>query len=77
LPPPSAATNEAHDEQEQYGTDGGIEDCTNQSRSEMDTELGQQPASDKGAQNSDANVADVTCNLLDGRLSGTDQSTAA
>jgi hypothetical protein len=52
-------------------------DCTNQSRSEMDTELGQQPASDKGAQNSDANVADVTCNLLDGRLSGTDQSTAA
>ncbi len=31
LPPPSAATaatNEAHDEQEQYGTDGGVEDCT-------------------------------------------------
>jgi hypothetical protein len=58
LPPPSAASNEAHDEQEQYGTYGGVEDCTDQSGSEMDAELGLQPASDKGAQDSDDNVAD-------------------
>jgi hypothetical protein len=58
LPAPSTATNEAHDEQEQYGTDGGVEDCTDQSGSEMDTELGQQPTSDKGTQDSDDKVTD-------------------
>jgi hypothetical protein len=57
LPPP-ATSNEAHDEQEQYGADGGVDDCTDQSAPEMDPELGQQPASDKGAQDSDDNVAD-------------------
>jgi hypothetical protein len=58
LPPPSAASNEAHDEQEQYGPDGGVEDGTDQSGPEMDAELRQQPASNKGTQNSDNKVAD-------------------
>jgi hypothetical protein len=57
LPPP-AASNQAHDEQEQYGADGGVDDCTDQSDPEMDPELGQQPASDKGTQDSDDKVAD-------------------
>ena len=55
---PSAATNQAHDDQKQDGTDGGVEDGADQPGSEMDTELRQQPASDKGAQDSDDDVAD-------------------
>jgi hypothetical protein len=58
LPSPSAASNEAHDQQEQYGTDGGVDDCTDQSGPKTDAELGQQPASNKGAQDSDDKVAD-------------------
>jgi hypothetical protein len=49
---------EANDEQEQYGADRGTDDGTDQSCTEMDPELGQQPASDKGAQDSDDKVAD-------------------
>jgi hypothetical protein len=58
LPPPSAASNEAHDEQEQYGTDCGVDDCADQSGPDMDPELWQQPASNKGTQDSDDKVAD-------------------
>jgi hypothetical protein len=58
LPPPSATTNEAHDEQEKYGPDGGVEDCSDQSGSEMDAEFGQQPASNKGTQDSDDKITD-------------------
>jgi hypothetical protein len=58
LPAPSTTSNEAHDQQEQYGTDSGVDDCTDQSGPEMDAELGQQPASDKGTQDSDDKVAD-------------------
>jgi hypothetical protein len=58
LPSPSAASNEAHDQQEQYRTDGGVDDCTDQSSPKTDTELGQQPAPNKGAQDSDDKVAD-------------------
>jgi hypothetical protein len=58
LPSPSAASNEAHDEQEQNGADGGVDDGTDQSGPEMDPEVGQQPASEKGTQNSDEDVAD-------------------
>jgi len=57
LPSP-AASNQAHDEQEQYGTDGRVDDRTDQSGPEMDPELGQQPASKEGAQDSDDKVAD-------------------
>jgi hypothetical protein len=57
LPSPSAS-NEAHDQQEQYGTDGGVDDGADQSSPKTDSELGQQPASDKGAQDSDDKVAD-------------------
>jgi type IV secretory pathway VirB10-like protein len=58
LPSPSTASNEAHDEQQQYGTDGRVDDGTDQSGPKMDAELGQQPASDKGTQDSDDKVAD-------------------
>jgi len=52
LPSPSAASNEAHDQQEQYGADGGVDDGADQSGPKMDAELRQQPASNKGAQDS-------------------------
>jgi len=54
----AAAANEAHDEQEQYGTYGGIDDGSDQSGPEMDAELRQQPASDQGTQESDDKIAD-------------------
>jgi hypothetical protein len=57
LPTPSATAKEAHNEQKQYGTDRGVDDGTDQSRTEMDPELGQQPASDKGAHDPDNEVA--------------------
>jgi hypothetical protein len=57
LPSPSAASNEAHDEQEQNGADGGVDDGTDQSGPEMDPELGQQPASDQGTQEPDDKIA--------------------
>ena len=57
LPPPTAA-NEAHDEQKQYGTYGGIDDGADQAGPEMDPKLRQQPASDQGTQESDDKVAD-------------------
>ena len=58
MPPRSAAVNEAHDEQKQHGTYGGVDDCIDQSGPEMDAELGQQPASDQGTQEADDKVAD-------------------
>jgi hypothetical protein len=57
LPSPAAA-NEAHDEQKQYGTYCGVDNCIDQSGPEMDAELGQHPASDQGTQQSDDKVAD-------------------
>jgi hypothetical protein len=57
LPTPAAA-NEAHDKQEQNGADGGVDDCTDQSGSKMDPELRQQPASEKGTQDSNDEVTD-------------------
>jgi hypothetical protein len=49
---PSATTSkESHDEEEQYRTDGSVDDCTDHSRTEMDASLRQQPTSDKGAHN--------------------------
>jgi hypothetical protein len=39
LPSPAAA-NQAHDEQKQYGTYGGVDDCTDQAGPEVDPELG-------------------------------------
>jgi hypothetical protein len=46
----------SQDEQDQHGADGGVDDGTDQSGPEMDAELGQQPASDKGTQDSDDNA---------------------
>jgi hypothetical protein len=54
---PSAATSEKpHDEEQQYRTDGSVDDCTDHPSTKMDTQLRQQPASDKGAQNPDNDV---------------------
>jgi hypothetical protein len=68
---PSAATSkESHDEEQQYRTDGGVDDCADQSSTKMDAQLRQQPTSDKGTQNPDNEVAndpeagalhDLTC----------------
>src|ERR1044072_2570602 len=56
---PSAATaKEPHDEEQQYRTDGCIDDGAYQSRAEMDAELRQQPTSDKSAQNAHDEIAD-------------------
>jgi hypothetical protein len=56
---PSAATTskESHDEEQQYRTDGSVDDGADHSGTEMDTQLRQQPASDKGAQNPDNEVS--------------------
>ena len=40
-----------------YGADRGTDDGTDQSCTKMDPELGQQPASDKGAHDPDNKVA--------------------
>jgi hypothetical protein len=57
-PSPSPATNEPDDEEQQYRTDGCVDDGADHSNTEMDTKLGQQPTSNKGAHNSDNQVAD-------------------
>jgi hypothetical protein len=54
---PSAATSKkSHDEEQQYRSDGSVDDCTDHPGTKMDTQLRQQPASDKGAQNPDNDV---------------------
>ena len=55
--PSAAASNEPHDEEQQYRTDGGIDDGADHASAEMDAQLRQQPASDKGAQNPDKEIA--------------------
>jgi hypothetical protein len=68
--PSAAASKESHHEEQQYRTNGSVEDCTDHARTEMDAKLSQQPTSDKGAQNTDNKVAndpktgpshDLTC----------------
>jgi hypothetical protein len=54
--PSGATSKKSHDEEQQYRTDGSVHDCADHSRTEMDTQLRQQPASDKGAQNPDNEV---------------------
>jgi hypothetical protein len=54
---PSAATSkESHDKEQQDRPERSIDDGTDQSRTEMDAELRQQPTSDKGAQNADNEI---------------------
>jgi hypothetical protein len=54
--PSGATSKKSHDEEQQYRTDGSVHDRADHSRTEMDTQLRQQPASDKGAQNPDNEV---------------------
>jgi hypothetical protein len=49
--PSAAASKEPHHEEQQYRTDGSVDDCTDHAGTEMDAKLRQQPTSDKGAQN--------------------------
>jgi hypothetical protein len=54
---PSATTSkQSHDKEQQYRTDGSVDNCTDHSNAKVDAELRQQPASDKGAQNPDNEV---------------------
>jgi hypothetical protein len=53
LPAPSATEKETLDKQEHYGADRGVDDGADQSSTEMDSELREQPASDKGAHDTD------------------------
>jgi len=55
-PAPASSSNEPHDEEQQYRTDCGVDDGTDDSGAEMDAQLRQQPASDKGAQNPDKEI---------------------
>jgi hypothetical protein len=48
---PPAASKQSHDQEKQDGTDGGVDDCTEHSRTEMNAHPRQQPTSDKSAQN--------------------------
>jgi hypothetical protein len=56
--PSTATSNKSDDQEQQYRTDGRVHDCADHSRTEMDTELRQQPASDQSAQNPDNEVPD-------------------
>jgi hypothetical protein len=56
--PSTATSNKSDDQEQQYRTDGRVHDCADHARTEMDTELRQQPASDQSAQNPDNEVTD-------------------
>jgi hypothetical protein len=56
---PSAATAEKpHHEEQQYRTDGGVDDRADDTATEMDAEPGQQPTAYKGAEDTDNQIAD-------------------
>jgi hypothetical protein len=56
---PSTATAEKpHHEEQQYRTDGGVDDRADDTAAEMDAEPGQQPTAYKGAQDTDDQIAD-------------------
>jgi hypothetical protein len=55
---PAAASKDPHDQEQQYRADGGVDDCTDQSRTEMNTQLRQQPTSDEGAQNPEQEITE-------------------
>ena len=60
-PPPSpctSATNEPDYQQQYQRADGGLDDRRNNARAKMDAELRKQPTTDKGANNSNDEIAD-------------------
>jgi len=68
--PSATASKQSHNQEEQYRTNGSVDDRTDHSHTEMDAQLGQQPTSDKGAHNPHKEVAndpktgsshDLTC----------------
>jgi hypothetical protein len=54
--PAAAPSKQSHDQKQQNRTDGSVDDCTDHPGTEMDTQLRQQPASDKSPQYSDDEV---------------------
>src|SRR6202021_2508106 len=56
--PPASATEQSEDEQEQHRADCGVDDRRDDSGAELDAQLGQQPPTDKGPDNSNDEVAD-------------------
>src|SRR5436305_5190303 len=64
LHPPAAADKPYYDQQ-QDGTDRGVDDRADYSCAQMDVELRQQPVADEGAGDTDDKVADQakTCSL--------------
>jgi hypothetical protein len=65
--PTAASAKKSHDEEQQYRAKSGVHDCTDHTSTQMDTDPGQQPTSDKGAHYPDKEVANdsKTCPLHD------------
>jgi hypothetical protein len=55
--PSSAAAEKPHYKEQQYRTDGGVDDRADDTAAEMDAEPGQQPTAYKGAQDTDDQIA--------------------
>src|SRR5947209_4159379 len=56
--PAAGSSKQSHNQQQQYCTDRRVDDRTDQSGTQMDTEPGQQPIADKGADDPDKEVAE-------------------
>jgi hypothetical protein len=56
--PPASATNEPDDQQQQQRADGGVDDCRDNARAEVEAELREEPTADEGTCDSDEEVAD-------------------
>jgi len=52
-----SATNEPDDQQQDQRTNGGVDDCRNNSQAKMDAELRKQPTADEGAYDSNEEIA--------------------
>ena len=55
--PSASATNEPDDQQQDQRTNGGVDDCRNNSQAKMDAELRKQPTADEGAYDSNEEIA--------------------
>src|SRR5215831_1399665 len=59
-PAPSGSAHESEDQEQHHSTDGRVDDCGDQSDTEMDPKLRQQPVADEGADDTDHDIADQT-----------------
>jgi hypothetical protein len=57
-PSPSTSANEPDDQQQYQRADGGVDDRRNNARAKMDAELRKQPTTDKGAYDSNDEIAE-------------------